>query len=191
MQLNLCRERRKHQRVQVSNVTNTIKIACDFISVEHLSTTIGLVSTFRLHRISKQSGDDVLQLYTTLLHAWCSLVRFHELYSKHPDMDSEGAYSLYPSQYSYSSLTDCDGDRSTLRPSAADLNSFVEAMDLQADHAPPQVMPLSSGPSLSAIHISQSRKRRKTGPRRKGNLNCPVSPCLKQNFGRIGLLDHM
>ncbi|KAH9048628.1 hypothetical protein EDB83DRAFT_2170073, partial [Lactarius deliciosus] len=55
---------------QVSNVTNAIKIACDFVSAEHLSTTIGLVSTFRQHRISKQSGDDVLQVYTTLLHAW-------------------------------------------------------------------------------------------------------------------------
>ncbi|KAI9437080.1 hypothetical protein BJY52DRAFT_1107277, partial [Lactarius psammicola] len=55
---------------QVSNITNAIKIACDFVSVEHLSTTIGLASTFRQHRISKQSGDDVLQVYTTLLHAW-------------------------------------------------------------------------------------------------------------------------
>jgi len=86
---------------QVSNITSAIKIACDFISVEHLSTTIGLVSTFRQHRISTQSGDDVLQIYTTLLHAWCSLARFHELYSKH-GVNFEGMSSLYLSQhYSY------------------------------------------------------------------------------------------
>ena len=70
-------------KAYISNITSTIKIACDFISIEHLSTTIGLVSTFHQHRISKQSGDDVLQVYTTLLHAWFSLARFHELYSKH------------------------------------------------------------------------------------------------------------
>ncbi|KAI9446277.1 hypothetical protein H4582DRAFT_1793160, partial [Lactarius indigo] len=58
---------------QVSNVTDTIKIACNFVCIEHLSTTIRLASAFHQHHISKQSGDDVLQVYTTLLHAWCSL----------------------------------------------------------------------------------------------------------------------
>ncbi|KAI9429749.1 hypothetical protein BJY52DRAFT_1133757 [Lactarius psammicola] len=53
---------------QVSNVTNAIKIACDFVSVEHTSTSISLVSAFRRHCISKQSRGDVLQVYTTLLH---------------------------------------------------------------------------------------------------------------------------
>lgn len=170
---------------QVSNVTNAIKIACDFVSVEHLSTTIGLVSTFRHHRISKQSGDDVLQLYTTLLHAWRSLFRFHELYSNHPDMGSEGACSSYPDQYFYSSLTDYEGGHSALRSSVADANPLDELINVQ--DAPPHV---SLGSSLPT-HGPQSRRRRKVGPRRNGNLNCPISSCSKQNFARVGLLDHM
>ena len=178
-------------KVKVSNITSAIKIACDFISVEHLSTTIGLVSTFRQHRISTQSGDDVLQLYTTLLHAWFSLVGFHELYSKHPDMGSGGACRPYSGQYFYSSLIECDGHHCGSRSSAADVISFEEAMDVQADHAPPHVMPISSGPSLSTVHSSQSRRRRKAGLRRKGNLSCPVPSCMKENFARLGLLDHM
>ncbi|KAI9446920.1 hypothetical protein BJY52DRAFT_1193828 [Lactarius psammicola] len=159
---------------QVSNVTNAIKIACDFVSTEHLSTTIGLVSTFRQDRISKRSGDDVLQVYTTLLHAWCSLVRFHELYSKHHDMDLEG----------------CDEDLSTLGPLAVDANSFDEAINVQTDHAPPHVTPIRSGPSPTK-HGSQSRRRRKAGSRRKGGLSCPISSCSRQNFARVGLLDHI
>jgi hypothetical protein len=133
----------------------------------------------------------VLQLYTTLLHAWCSLVRFHELYSKYADMDSEGARNSYPNQYINSSLTDCDGDRSTLIPSAAGANSVDGAMDGQADHAAPHVMPINPGLSCPAIHGSQSRRRRRAGPRRNGSFSCPVSSCMKQKFARVGLLDHM
>lgn len=76
-------------------------------------------------------------------------------------------------------------------PLAADANSVDEAMDGQADHAAPHVMPINPGPSLPYIHGSQSRRRRKAGPRRNGNLSCPVSSCMKQNFARVGLLDHM
>jgi hypothetical protein len=146
--------------------------------VEHLSTTIGLVSTFRHHRISNQSGDDVLQLYTTLLHAWCSLVRFHELYSKHPEMDSEGVCSLLPTSI-------------YTQAQSAEHATSSEVMNIETDHAPPHVMPTSSNPPLATTHDSQSRKRRKPGARRKGNLSCPVSTCVKLNFSRVGLLDHM
>ncbi|KAF7984188.1 hypothetical protein HWV62_15956 [Athelia sp. TMB] len=59
---------------QVSNAADAIKIACDFVDVDNLAETQGLVSEFRLQRIATGSGDDVLQLYNTLWHAWCSLM---------------------------------------------------------------------------------------------------------------------
>ncbi|KAH9009263.1 hypothetical protein EDB84DRAFT_1659384 [Lactarius hengduanensis] len=163
---------------QVSNVTSSIKIACDFISVKHLPDTIRLVSTFRQHRIFKQSGDDVLQLYTTLLHAWCSLARFHELYSKDPHVGSEG----------------CGENSGTWGSSAVDASSS-DAMAIRIDHAPPHMalsMPVNSDPPSRAAHGSQSRRRRKVGqPRRNGDLSCPVAPCKKQKFKREGLLSHI
>jgi hypothetical protein len=155
-----------------------------------------LVSTLRQHRISTQSGDDVLQVHTMLLHAWCSLVRFHELYSEHPDVDFEGSCSLYPDQHFYSYPTDCGGSLSTPRPSA-DANPFDDAMSIQNDHAPPHATPspsqISPGLSLgaTAMPASQSSRRRRVGRRRNGTLSCPVSSCLKQNLSRIGLLDHV
>jgi hypothetical protein len=161
LQLDLYHGCPRHQW-QVSNITNTIKIACDFVFVEHLSTTFELLSTFCHHHISKQSRDDVLQLYTTLLHVWCSLFSFHELYSKHPDISFEGACSSYPDQCFYLSLTDCEGGHYTLRSSAAmDVNLFDEAIDVQANHVPPHV---SLGLSLSTMHGSQHHRCQKAEP---------------------------
>ncbi|KAL6299902.1 hypothetical protein BKA93DRAFT_741529 [Sparassis latifolia] len=58
---------------QVSNEMDAIKIACDFLSVEHLLQTQDLIAQFRYQRIRSTSGDDILQFYTTLWYAWSSL----------------------------------------------------------------------------------------------------------------------
>ena len=79
-----------------------------------------------------------------------------ELYSKHPDINSEGACRLYPGQYFYTHLKDCNEDHSLLKPSAVEASLFEEVMDVQANHAPPHVMP-----------DSQSHRHRKAGPRQK------------------------
>ncbi|KAF7964645.1 hypothetical protein HWV62_4521, partial [Athelia sp. TMB] len=63
---------------QVSNAADAIKIAYDFVDVDNLAKTQALASEFRLHRIATGNGDDVLQLYNTLWHAWCSLVEKEE-----------------------------------------------------------------------------------------------------------------
>ncbi|KAI1782476.1 hypothetical protein LXA43DRAFT_905672 [Ganoderma leucocontextum] len=57
---------------QVRNVENAIKVACDFVSAGNLSATERLVSELRARRLSEH-GDDVLQLYTLLWYAWCSV----------------------------------------------------------------------------------------------------------------------
>jgi hypothetical protein len=58
---------------KVSNKSDAIKIACDFISMENLHRTERLVGEFREHRLASNWGDDVLQLYTSLWYAWISL----------------------------------------------------------------------------------------------------------------------
>lgn len=46
-----------------------MKIACDFMSIENLDATIQVSKELRQHRLSA-GGEDVLQLYLTLWHAW-------------------------------------------------------------------------------------------------------------------------
>lgn len=58
---------------QVSNAADAIKVACDFIDLDNLIETQALVAEFRLQRIATRVGDDVLQFYNTVWHAWCSL----------------------------------------------------------------------------------------------------------------------
>lgn len=57
---------------QVINMTNAIKIACDFISVENLDATLQVSKELRRHRLS-EGGEDVLQLLLTLWYAWIHL----------------------------------------------------------------------------------------------------------------------
>ncbi|KAI0055412.1 Clavaminate synthase-like protein, partial [Artomyces pyxidatus] len=55
---------------QVSNETDTIKIACDFLSVQDLLASERLVHELRTQRLATDFGDDVLQFYTSLWYAW-------------------------------------------------------------------------------------------------------------------------
>ncbi|KAA1475960.1 hypothetical protein DENSPDRAFT_760878, partial [Dentipellis sp. KUC8613] len=54
---------------QVSNMTDSIKVAYDFVSVENLPTTVHLAEEYRRERLVKD-GDDVLQIHRTLWDAW-------------------------------------------------------------------------------------------------------------------------
>ena len=58
---------------QVSNQTDAVKIACDFISIENVAETQRICDELRQHRLATGVGEDVLQLYTTLWHAWTTL----------------------------------------------------------------------------------------------------------------------
>ncbi|KAA1479430.1 hypothetical protein DENSPDRAFT_855380 [Dentipellis sp. KUC8613] len=53
----------------VSNYTDSIKVACDFVSIENLPTTLQVAQEYRQERLVKE-GDDVLQIYKTLWDAW-------------------------------------------------------------------------------------------------------------------------
>ncbi|KZP02820.1 hypothetical protein FIBSPDRAFT_668874, partial [Athelia psychrophila] len=57
---------------QVSNKADAIKMASDFICAENLTATVDVSHELRRHRVAtgKDSGEDVLQITTTLYHAW-------------------------------------------------------------------------------------------------------------------------
>ena len=60
-------------QAQVGNKADAIKIACDFVSLQNLHVTLGLVPEFRQYRMATKGGDDVLSLYDTLYRAYVSL----------------------------------------------------------------------------------------------------------------------
>ncbi|KAI0055386.1 hypothetical protein BV25DRAFT_1775028, partial [Artomyces pyxidatus] len=55
---------------QVSNQTDAVKVACDFLSMENLPVTEWLVHDYRRHRLAGGVAQDVLQLYPTLWYSW-------------------------------------------------------------------------------------------------------------------------
>ena len=60
---------------QVSNMTDSIKIACDFLDVESLPASAQLLHEFRMQRLVNNWPEDVLQFEVTLWHAWTSLYK--------------------------------------------------------------------------------------------------------------------
>ena len=57
---------------QVVNLSNAIKVACDFVSAENLDITEGLIPGLRAYRL-RTPMDDILQLHTTVWFAWLSV----------------------------------------------------------------------------------------------------------------------
>jgi hypothetical protein len=64
--------------MQVCNQADAIKIACDFLSAESLLASHDLGEEFRRQRLTRRWPEDVLQLETTLWHAWSSLRRLQD-----------------------------------------------------------------------------------------------------------------
>ncbi|KZT26000.1 hypothetical protein NEOLEDRAFT_1050237, partial [Neolentinus lepideus HHB14362 ss-1] len=55
---------------QVCNLSNSIKVALDFLSLEDLRPTEHVAKELRKHRIEQDWGEDVLRLYDVLWYAW-------------------------------------------------------------------------------------------------------------------------
>jgi hypothetical protein len=61
--------------LQVSNISDLIKIACDFLDSEGLAASSRLRHELRKQRLSHHWPEDVLQFEVTLWHAWTSLLK--------------------------------------------------------------------------------------------------------------------
>jgi hypothetical protein len=62
-------------KLQVCNITDSIKIACDFLDTDSVPASCRLGPEFRAQRLSHNWPEDVLQFEVTLWHAWTSLSR--------------------------------------------------------------------------------------------------------------------
>jgi len=60
--------------LQVSNISDSIKIACDFLDSESLAASSRLRHELREQRLVRRWPEDVLQFEVTLWHAWTSLL---------------------------------------------------------------------------------------------------------------------
>ena len=156
------------------NITDAIKIACDFISVENLQRTRQLVGEFRLQRLQTGWGQDVLQFFPTLLFAFmalrvlCSVVTISSRLLT-PEVN-------YPVDYPMP--MDCS-PASTSHSHACEGN--IAAPD-------------SKTPSKKERNREKGRAKRQAlltteGPYQPGfNFSCPICP---RKFTRGGVIDHL
>jgi hypothetical protein len=59
----------------VSSQADSIKIACDYVSMDNLMETVRLFDEFREHHLATGESDDVLQLFNMPWYACKSLSR--------------------------------------------------------------------------------------------------------------------
>jgi hypothetical protein len=167
----------------VSNQADSIKIACDFVSLDNLTETVRLVGEYREQRLSLGGdGDDVLQLYNLLWYAWISLSR----------------------------LQDADITRDvTQNNTVADFNMVIDSDRFESDTISSSAMladdpnPTLSTSNDQGMSAAQLRKimRRKLNNRRKKDLKAYNSttpatgdfPCqfCGRKLGRDGLIRHL
>ena len=94
-------------------MTDAIKIACDFLSIECLVASGQLVHEFRMQRLVHQWPEDVLQFETSLLHAWNSLCHLRATIPCH-------AQTLHPTMISTIVRDGTRLENSDLEPAGAD-----------------------------------------------------------------------
>jgi hypothetical protein len=85
-------------------MTDSIKIACDFLDIESLSASCQLVEEFRRQRLLHHWPEDVLQFETTLWHAWTTLCKYLDQFTARlntpsivastPALDSAGSQTI-------------------------------------------------------------------------------------------------
>lgn len=170
--------------VQVSNATDAIKIALDFVDFDSLARTRDLVAEFRQHRLATRSGDDVLQFYNLLWHAWCSL--------------SEQAAKVHRRAYAcYRDQTD-PGDPAQDTGRVGRPAFFVPIVTSSQPSDGQSIDDLLGVPAESTRKSRQREKRRdknrleilglRLPAPRDANCSCPL---CSRSFGRSGLIDHL
>ena len=156
-------------RVKVSNKSDAIKIACDFVSIENLVETVRLVGEFREHRLACDWGDDVLQLYASLWYAWVSL---SEMFAS----DSDISVQL---QARAISLEVAD-------ESTSPLSSGVQPTALLADHA---VSSIPTSPTCSQLMVGDRDDTVEAAPRQEpssiSSPGLPSAPMLDVEMGEM------
>jgi hypothetical protein len=197
----------------VSNRADSIKIACDFVSLNNLMETLKLFDEFREHRLSTGVGDDVLQLFNMLWYAWVSLSQMQEAHAiwaipqsdtvKDFDtaMDSEQAVltNFAPAPASSPAVV-VDGPMPSVAGKRADPTAWDAAFpsngdSLSACSAVSHTQNMSDAQLRKIMRRKANNRRKKDvkaytpGPNEVGrNFKCGFCPRM---FERAGLIRHL
>jgi len=173
---------------QVSNQADSIKIACDYVSMDNLMETVKLFDEFREHRLATGEGDDVLQLFNMLWYAWKSLSRLRHTNVSRAILQSntiheEGCHMVIDSE-----LDDC-----------AVFNLASGAM--LVDDPNPTLSAVEGGQSMSAKQIRKIQRRKENNKKKRSTKHIRrVDPRLQadfecefchRKFERYGLIRHL
>ena len=171
----------------MSNQADSIKIACDYVSMDNLMETVRLFDEFREHRLAIGEGDDVLQLFNMLWYAWKSLSR-HANVSRailqSNTIHEEGCHMAIDSE-----LDDC-----------AVFNLASGAM--LVDDPNPTLSAVEGGQSMSAKQLRKIQRRKENNKKKKERkAYTPGGPEIAgrdfecefchRKFERYGLIRHL
>jgi hypothetical protein len=178
--------------LQVSNVTDAIKIACDFVSLDNITMTQQLVGELRHQRLSTSWGDDVLQFYETLWYAWGSLSR-----PTYPILSSEETASFCAEAsaddiQTTSQSSDHDPSDDSAMPMDVDLSTHATAQCGDQKHD--AVTPPSAKVLRRRMHRKGKRameaSSRNSAPKPGHDFRCPFATSSRP-FNLGGLIDHL
>jgi hypothetical protein len=159
-----------------------MKIACDFVSIEHLAETQRISNELRLQRLASGAGDDVLQFHTTLWHAWKSLTQ-NRIFQ-----DASDAFSIAPQM-----------ENRTLH-NASDAFSIAPQMENRTFHNASDTFSISPQMESTRAMKQTFRRREKNQAVKKlravterlyrpgYDFRCLLCPRM---FHRAGLIDHL
>ncbi|KZP02194.1 hypothetical protein FIBSPDRAFT_906066, partial [Athelia psychrophila] len=190
----------------VSNKADAIKIASDFICAANLSATVNVSRELRRHRLAngKESGEDVLQITTTLYHAWNALEEVRSRFTN--------GHSISARSHSPSSLVDKRSTSATppfRNDEVEPILPAVSSTDSDITFGPGyQPMDTTSSGSEVAKKNNKVQARRLKKARQKearwikdfGTIDedslverfpCPLCPGLQRRYLRSTLLCHL
>ncbi len=192
----------------MSNAVACIKIACDFVSMENLKYTLQVASELHLERLCSSTGQDVLQLFTTLYYAFVAL---RTIQPSSPFT----AHAIPNNNVDHSSPMAIDLDlpfTATVRSHAFGGDSITHShigSTAGVDFSLPEVATGGSAPTLShphgggitmpdpkMLHKQQKRREKRRAKlteapshQKKGfGFGCPLCP---RRFIRSGVINHL
>lgn len=174
----------------MTNCSDAIKTASDFVSMDNLHRTHRLVGEFRKQRLATSWGDDVLAFYSTLWYAWISVSRLNMAVSFDDPMYSPGEKMLVDvAPPSPLSVDNGNGDiipiNDTVVPTVHDAGVN--------DHTPDSEDRLTKQQTRNRMRRKKRRVAHKFEERapKDGHIYPCPSPICQRKFSRLGYFDHM
>ena len=137
----------------MSNQTDSIKIACDYVSMDNLMETARLFDEFREHRLATGEGDDVLQLFNMLWYAWKSLSLL-----RHANVSRVVLQSTMVHEECHMAIDSELGDSAV---------SNLASGAMLVDDTNPTLSTVEGGQSMSAKQIRKIERRRENNKKKK------------------------